>query len=93
VFRAYNDGIAFRYEWPEQDLLQDFEIMDEWTEFNLSRDPHAWWIPAFQDNLYEFLYQKNRVSELDTVHTPITFETDDRLYLAIHKAAQCFSFP
>lgn len=87
TFRAYDDGIAIRYEWPEQDHLHDFEIMDEWTEFKFSGDPQAWWIPAYQDNRYEFLYQKNRVSELDTVHTPVTFETDDGLFLAIHEAA------
>jgi alpha-glucosidase len=87
VFRAFDDGIGFRYEWPEQDYLSDFEIMDEWTEFNLSGDPAAWWIPAYQDNRYEFIYQKSRVSELDTVHTPVTFETEDGLYLAIHEAA------
>lgn len=87
VFRAYNDGIGFRYEWPEQDHLSDFEIMDEWTEFNLTGDPYAWWIPAYQDNRYEFLYQKSRVSELDTVHTPVTLEMVDGLYLAIHEAS------
>jgi alpha-glucosidase len=48
VFRVYDDGIGFRYEFPEQENLHDFEILDELTEFNMAGDYGAWWIPAFQ---------------------------------------------
>ena len=38
IFRAFNDTIAFHYEWPEQVALKDFDIMDELTEFVFPAD-------------------------------------------------------
>ncbi|MCB9059814.1 MAG: glycoside hydrolase family 97 protein [Calditrichae bacterium] len=87
VFRIFNDGVGFRYEIPDQKSLSDFEILDELTEFNLSGDHKAWWIGAYQDNRYEYLYTSTPISEMDTVHTPLTMETADGLYLSIHEAA------
>ncbi len=87
VFRVYDDGLGFRYEVPAQPNLTDIEIMAEETEFALSGDYQAWWIPAFQDKSYEYLYTKSPVSQLKTVHTPLTLETTDGLFLSIHEAA------
>lgn len=87
VFRVFDDGVGFRYEIPEQPKLSRFEIMDEATEFALAGDHKSWWIKAFQHNRYEYLYKNSPVSEIDTVHTPVTFETADGLYLSIHEAA------
>lgn len=87
VFRVYDEGVGFRYEIPEQARLTDFEIMDELTEFVLTGDHEAWWIPAYWWNRYEYLYRRSTVSAIDTVHTPLTMETDDGLYLSIHEAA------
>ncbi len=87
VFRAFNDGIGFRYEFPEQSNLQDFVIMDELTEFALNANHQAWWIGAYQHNRYEYLYSQTAISEIDTVHTPFTMQTVDGLYLSIHEAA------
>ena len=39
IFRVFDDAIAFRYEWPKQAALTNFDIMDELTEFVLSSDP------------------------------------------------------
>lgn len=64
VFRVFDDAIAFRYEWPEQAALKDFEIMDELTEFNLASDPVALWQPALRPQQTEQLYAKTRLSEL-----------------------------
>ncbi len=87
VFRLFDDGLGFRYEFPEQKNLADFEIMDELTQFALADDATAWWIPAYEWNRYEYLYQASKTSALDTVHTPVTFETSDGLFLSIHEAA------
>lgn len=84
--RAYNDGIAFRYIYPEQGSGDSIFIMDEVSEFNLASGGNAWWIPAYRDNRYEYLYTKTLISEMDTVHTPVTFKCDDGLYLSIHEA-------
>jgi alpha-glucosidase len=87
VFRAYDDGIGFRYEIPEQQNLTSFEIMDELTEFALTDDHMAWWFAAYQWNRYEYLYTRSPVSMFDTVHTPLTMETKDGLHLSFHEAA------
>jgi len=87
IFRLFDDGIGFRYEIPEQDNLHQFAITDEETEFKLTGNHSAWWIPAYRDNRYEYLYTNTPVNEMDTVHTPVTMKTDDGLYLSFHEAA------
>jgi alpha-glucosidase len=64
IFRVFDDAIAFRYEWPEQDALKDFDIMDELTEFVFPADDLALWQPAFRPQHTEQLYAKTRLSEL-----------------------------
>jgi alpha-glucosidase len=86
IFRAFDDGIGFRYELPEQPGLGAFEITDELTQFALADDARAWWIPAFEPNRYEYLYRASPVSTLDTVHTPLTLEFRDGLHVVIHEA-------
>ncbi len=65
-FRAYDDGIAFRYEFPEQEGVDSLTIMDENTEFQLTGDHMAWWIPGDWD-IYEHLYNTTKVSEIDAL--------------------------
>jgi alpha-glucosidase len=86
VFRAYDDGIGFRYEFPEQPNLQEFNIMDELTEFNMTGDHESWWIGALQWNRYEYLPEHTRLAEVDTVITPFTMKTEDGLHMALHEA-------
>jgi len=64
VFRAFDHAIAFRYEWPEQPSLQQFEIMDELTEFVFPDDPLALWQPALRPEHAEQLYARTRLSGL-----------------------------
>jgi alpha-glucosidase len=64
IFRVFDDAIAFRYEWPEQAALKDFDIMDELTEFVFPSDPMVLWQPAFRPQAAEELYSKTRLSEL-----------------------------
>lgn len=87
TFRVFDDGVGFRYEWPEQEGLQDFVITDEVTEFNMVDDHTSWWIGAYKWRRYEHLYQETKVSEIDTVHTPFTMKTADGVHLSIHEAA------
>lgn len=86
VFRVFDDGVGFRYVLPEQPGLETFEITEEFTEFAMADDARAWWIPAFQQNRYEYLYRSSPVSTLDTVHTPLTLEFRDGLHVVIHEA-------
>lgn len=86
VFRLYDDGLGFRYELPAQENLTDFQIVDEQTEFVFDDDHLAWWIPAFREKRYEYLYQQSPLSDLKKVHTPLTLETKEGLFLSIHEA-------
>ena len=45
VFRVFDDGMGFRYVFPEQKNLKHFVIMDEETEFCFKGDPEAWTLP------------------------------------------------
>jgi len=85
LFRVFNDGFGFRYEFPEQENLNDFVIMDELTEFALAGNHKAWSIP-YDIEAYEGLYRPSSINALDTVCTPLTMETSDGLFLAIHEA-------
>ncbi len=87
VFRVYEGGLGFRYEWPEQAALDSLVVMDEQTEFALATEATAWHIPAYRRNRYEYLYTRLPLAEIDTVHTPLTMETEDGLFLSIHEAA------
>jgi alpha-glucosidase len=87
VFRAFDDGVGFRFEWPAQEHLRDFVIMDELTEFALSGDDEAWWIPAYRVNRYEYLYRRSPLSTLGAVHTPLTIRTTGGIYVSLHEAA------
>jgi alpha-glucosidase len=86
VFRAYNDGIGFRYKIPVQENLDTIIIIDELTEFEFANDHLAWWIPAYRDNRFEYIYKQSHINELDTVHTPLTMETKNGISLSIHQA-------
>lgn len=85
-FRAFDDGVAFRYLFPEQGITDSLFIMDEVTEFNLVHGGDAWWIPAYHEQRYENLFTKSPVSELGAVHTPLTIESESGLYLSFHEA-------
>lgn len=63
-FRLFNDGLAFRYELPEQNDINYLEITDELSEFNFTDDHICWWIPGDYDS-YEYLYNQTRLSEID----------------------------
>tara|TARA_B100000586_G_scaffold109865_2_gene78997 strand:- start:1129 stop:3135 length:2007 start_codon:yes stop_codon:yes gene_type:complete len=85
-FRAFDDGIAFRYVFPEQGIKDSIFIMDELTTFNLAEDGKAWWIPAYDEQRYENLFTASPVSTLDTVHTPLTVESNNGLAISFHEA-------
>nr|WP_298994520.1 glycoside hydrolase family 97 protein [uncultured Polaribacter sp.] len=64
VFRVFNDGVGFRYEFPVQPNLKTAIIKEEHTEFNLTKDYKTFWIPGDWD-IYEHLYSTTKLSEID----------------------------
>ena len=62
-FRVYDDGIGFRYEFPQQKELNYFLIREERTEFAMAGDHTAWWLPGDYDT-QEQETQQSRLSEI-----------------------------
>src|SRR5215203_3920219 len=66
IFRVFNEGVGFRYEFPQQDKLLHFIIDDENTEFHLTGDHKAFWIPGdFDSN--EYPYNETKLSEVNAL--------------------------
>jgi hypothetical protein len=64
VFRVFNEGVGFRYEFPAQPNLGHFVIADERSEFHLAGNHKAFWIPGDYDT-NEFIYNETNLSEVD----------------------------
>ena len=63
VFRLYNEGLGFRYVFPEQKELTYFVIKEEKSQFAMTGDHTAWWIPGEYDT-QEYEYHRSRLSEI-----------------------------
>lgn len=62
-FRVFDDGLGFRYEFPQQPSLNYFVIKEEETQFALPGDLKAWWIPGDYDT-EEYSYTTSHLSEV-----------------------------
>ncbi|WP_292008213.1 glycoside hydrolase family 97 protein [Chryseobacterium sp.] len=62
-FRLFNDGLGFRYEFPQQKNLNYFVIREEDSEIDFPTDMKAWWIVADYDS-QEYQYQTSTISEI-----------------------------
>ncbi len=62
-FRLFNDGLGFRYEFPQQKNLNYFVIREEDSEIDFPTDMKAWWIVADYDS-QEYQYQETKISEI-----------------------------
>ena len=101
IARSFDDGVAFRYEFPEQKSINKFIIMDELTQFNFSDDYKSWWGYADYDN-YEKTYYNSPISEIGNIekyprrldkeeianmsNTPMTVEINNDLVVCVHEA-------
>lgn len=63
TFRLFNDGLAFRYEFPQQKNLNYFIIKEEHTQFAMNGDHKAFWIPGDYDT-QEYDYTTSKLSEI-----------------------------
>ncbi|UCD38341.1 MAG: glycoside hydrolase family 97 protein [Fidelibacterota bacterium] len=90
VFRAFNDGIAFRYVLPQQDAIDDFVLIAEHSEFSFPEDHSCWalHLEGFTTN-YERPFLDQSLSEIgpqSLVGLPLTIEIGDGPYIAITEA-------
>ena len=88
VFRAYDDGVAFRYVLPRQRAIGDFAITSEDTEFAFARDFTAWWGPAHPGPGIgdEHLWTRSPLSAVGAASTPLTLDAGRAGYATVHEA-------
>lgn len=91
VVRAFNDGVAFRYEFPEQEGWDSYVIYDEKTQFNLAGNPKCllMYLPGYvntHEGLYDYV-EYNDVQPDKLIEMPATFHWGNEVYLAITEAA------
>lgn len=72
-FRVFNDGIGFRYSFPQQAKLNHFIIADELTQFTMTGDHKTFWIPGDYDT-NEFMYNTTKLSEVDASSSAMSQE-------------------
>ena len=65
-FRVYDDGVGLRYEFPQKGKLNYFVVSEERTEFAMTGDHTAWWIPGDYDT-QEYEYTRSRLSEISSL--------------------------
>lgn len=80
-FRLYDDGLGFRYEFPEQQNLRYFIVADELTQFALAGDHKTFWIPGDYDS-NEYAYSTTRLSEIDATRGKSSGEISTKSFIA-----------
>lgn len=79
-FRLFDDGMGFRYEFPEQPDLIYFTIKEEKTQFAMSEDLIAWWIAGDYDT-QEYDYTTSKISEIRGLHkTAVTSNASQHVF-------------
>lgn len=103
IFRVFDDGVGFRYEFPKQNNLNEVIILNEVTEFQLTADHEGWWSPGDWDS-YEHLYHHTKISEINAlaykkntlaqshivsnaVNLPFTIKTAQNIHMSFLEAS------
>ncbi len=90
VFRAYNDGIAFRYRFPEQKSMPELTLKEEKTAITFPEDYNVWMTDYGAFNTHqENLFSKKKLSDIEhttAVGLPMVIEAKKDLYLALTEA-------
>lgn len=87
-FRAFDDGIGFRYEYSAP--VDSLTIVGDRTHFNFAEDGMSWSIGSYFSG-YELPYREQAISATENANTPFTFRMED-IYGSIHEAA-LYDFP
>ena len=65
IFRVFDEGVAFRYDFPKQVALNYFIISDEVSQFNLAENNNVFWLPGDFDS-QEYAYNETSFSDINT---------------------------
>lgn len=90
VVRAFNDGLAFRYEFPKQANWESYTLTDENSQFNIAQNPKITTL-LFKNtsNSHEGLYQKMTLNDFNSkelMDMPALFEFPNQTFMAITEA-------
>lgn len=91
VVRAFNDGVAFRYEFPEQEGWNSYVMYDEKIQFRLNGNPMVllMYLPGYI-NTHEGVYthtEYDKIAKKRLIEMPVTLEFDNGIYMSITEAA------
>lgn len=81
VFRVFDEGVGFRFEFPQQEKLNHFVVADESSSFHLTGDHMAFWIPGDYDS-NEFMYNHTRLSQVDAGSSKMSQEIFAKTFFA-----------
>ncbi|MGV3528184.1 MAG: glycoside hydrolase family 97 protein [Flavisolibacter sp.] len=81
VFRVFDEGVGFRYEFPQQEKLNHFVVSDESSSFHLTGDHMAFWIPGDYDS-NEFMYNHTKLSAVDAGSSKMSQEIYAKTFFA-----------
>ena len=76
-FRLYDDGLGFRYEFPQQEALTYFTVKEEMSEFRMAGNHMAWWIPGDLET-QEYNYTESRIKDIPAKMKEATDYKDPR---------------
>ena len=81
VFRVFDDGLGFRYEWPAQADLERIEITNELTAFSFTGDYPVWWVNTRKAS------DGGKLSEFPGgTQSPVTVKVAEDCWVSIHEA-------
>lgn len=89
-FKAFDDGIGYRYEYDATAVADSLTIIGDHTYFNFAQDGMSWSIGSYFSG-YELPYREQAISANENANTPFTFKMGD-IYGSIHEAA-LYDFP
>jgi len=87
AFRVFNNGIAFRYNFPEQENINPLDIISEETEFRFWNGGLAQWQSATPDSIEQIMH-KTPLNDIDIAKTPVIIKSEDGIELIIKETEQ-----
>ena len=89
-FKAFDDGVGYRYEYDATAVTDSLTIIGDHTHFNFAQDGMSWSIGSYFSG-YELPYREQAISATENANTPFTFKMGD-IYGSVHEAA-LYDFP
>ena len=85
--KVFDDGVGFRYEFPENFHNGNLLVTDELTQFNLAdTESRLYWTEAYNEERYEYTHSVGSIADINVAHTPLTAKISDGRYITVHEA-------